>query len=276
MTPRRSSRAAPTAAQRAEWAAAREAKLTELQQRLVDEVGKLTDGQQWRAWLEFATNFHHYSFNNTVLIFAQRPEATWVAGVRSWNELGRHVRKGEKGIAILAPITGRRAEPTGPDDGPEPPAPTAALEPAAGGEPVTAAQQAALTTGKIPEEIVRATGQRVIATALAFTEATDAALGQVTPAPTVALGQRVHAGVQRTVELHQRVTASPTDPQPTPAPRPAPADQGALFELPATTARGRSRAAAGAFAPLRQVQPGTGQPATPPASGAVRHTGRRR
>lgn len=42
-------------------------------------------------------------FNNQLLIFCQRPDATFVAGFRKWLELGRHVRKGEKGLAILAP-----------------------------------------------------------------------------------------------------------------------------------------------------------------------------
>jgi hypothetical protein len=57
--------------------------------------------------------FHRYSVHNVYLIASQRPMATRVAGFHTWRTLGRFVRKGEKGIAILAPIVARRdAEPT--------------------------------------------------------------------------------------------------------------------------------------------------------------------
>lgn len=49
------------------------------------------------------TKFHRYSFNNTLLIAMQRPEATLVTGYRNWQSMGRQVKKGEKGITILAP-----------------------------------------------------------------------------------------------------------------------------------------------------------------------------
>ncbi len=45
---------------------------------------------------------------NVLLIARQRPQATHVAGIRTWNELGRRVKRGEKGIAILAPMIGKR------------------------------------------------------------------------------------------------------------------------------------------------------------------------
>ncbi|MGW4501668.1 ArdC family protein [Micromonospora sp. NPDC004336] len=98
----------PSDNQREQWAAERRAKLAELHERVVAEVGKITDSDQWRRWLQFAAKFHGYSFNNVLLIMAQRPDATWVAGYKRWKtEFGRHVRKGEKGIAILAPVTKR-------------------------------------------------------------------------------------------------------------------------------------------------------------------------
>ncbi len=50
------------------------------------------------------SRFHHYSFNNTLLILQQFPEATRVAGYNAWRKLDRFVRKGEKGIWILAPM----------------------------------------------------------------------------------------------------------------------------------------------------------------------------
>jgi len=52
--------------------------------------------------------FHSYSFGNILLIAKQKPDATRVAGIRMWNELGRYVKKGENGIQILAPMMGFR------------------------------------------------------------------------------------------------------------------------------------------------------------------------
>jgi antirestriction protein ArdC len=60
------------------------------------------------AMLKTMAQFHRYSFHNICLIAQQRPDATRVAGFHAWQKLGRFVRKGEKGIAILAPIVGRK------------------------------------------------------------------------------------------------------------------------------------------------------------------------
>ena len=60
------------------------------------------------AYLGAMARFHNYSFGNILAIARQRPTATRVAGIRTWNEFGRFVRKGEKGIQILAPIVGHR------------------------------------------------------------------------------------------------------------------------------------------------------------------------
>lgn len=54
--------------------------------------------------------FRNYSLSNQLTIARQRPEATRVAGMYSWNQLGRYVNKGEKGIAILAPVVGKRSK----------------------------------------------------------------------------------------------------------------------------------------------------------------------
>src|SRR5262245_53652220 len=54
--------------------------------------------------------FHRYSLHNICLIVSQRPTATRVAGFHTWRSVGRFVRKGEKGIGILAPILRRRLE----------------------------------------------------------------------------------------------------------------------------------------------------------------------
>jgi hypothetical protein len=60
------------------------------------------------AYLDAMSRFHNYSFGNVLEIARQRPDATRVAGLYAWNQLGRKVRKGEKGIRILAPIIGIR------------------------------------------------------------------------------------------------------------------------------------------------------------------------
>jgi antirestriction protein ArdC len=56
------------------------------------------------------SRFHNYSFGNCILIAIQRPDATHVAGFHRWKQLGRFVKKGEKGIVILAPIVRRVAK----------------------------------------------------------------------------------------------------------------------------------------------------------------------
>src|ERR1700761_7670905 len=58
------------------------------------------------AYLDAMSRFHNYSFGNVLEIARQRPTATRVAGMYAWNQLGRKVKKGEKGIRILAPIVG--------------------------------------------------------------------------------------------------------------------------------------------------------------------------
>ena len=59
-------------------------------------------------YLAAMARFHTYSFGNVMLIARQKPDATNVAGIRTWNLLGRLVKRGEKGILILAPMVGRK------------------------------------------------------------------------------------------------------------------------------------------------------------------------
>lgn len=73
-----------------------------LQQLEAGKSGTLT------AYLAAMARFHNYSLGNILAIARQRPTATRVAGIRTWNELGRFVKRGEKGIQILAPIIGHR------------------------------------------------------------------------------------------------------------------------------------------------------------------------
>jgi len=60
------------------------------------------------AYLKAMGRFHHYSVGNAILIQLQKSGATYVAGFRAWQRLGRHVKKGEHGIAIMAPVVWRR------------------------------------------------------------------------------------------------------------------------------------------------------------------------
>ena len=73
------------------------------------------------AYLGAMARFHSYSFGNILQIARQRPSATRVAGFRAWKELGRFVKRGEKGIQILAPMVGyrRRSGPEEPNKGTE-------------------------------------------------------------------------------------------------------------------------------------------------------------
>ncbi len=71
---------------------------------LSEGISALTNSDEWVRHLDVQSRFHRYSFGNAVLIAAQLPEATQVAGFRAWLRLGRNVRKGEKAIWILAPM----------------------------------------------------------------------------------------------------------------------------------------------------------------------------
>ncbi len=61
-------------------------------------------------YLSALARFHHYSFGNMMMIVTQFPDASKVAGFHTWRKLGRWVKQGESGIAILAPIIGRKKE----------------------------------------------------------------------------------------------------------------------------------------------------------------------
>ena len=61
-------------------------------------------------YLDAMSHFHNYSWSNCMLIAMQMPQATFVAGFRRWLQMGRHVRKAEKGIGIMAPLVYRRRE----------------------------------------------------------------------------------------------------------------------------------------------------------------------
>jgi len=76
---------------------------TEARERLATAVAKMADSDQFASWLRARASFHSYSFNNVLLIAAQRPDASRVAGYRAWQKLSRQVKRGERAIRILAP-----------------------------------------------------------------------------------------------------------------------------------------------------------------------------
>jgi antirestriction protein ArdC len=77
-------------------------------------VEAITDSGEFRRYLTMMARLHQYSSSNAMLIMTQRPDATTVAGYRRWQQLGRQVRKGEKGLVILAPVV-RKADDEGDD-----------------------------------------------------------------------------------------------------------------------------------------------------------------
>lgn len=71
--------------------------------RIEEGLEAINTDEDWLKFLRFQSLFYQYSFGNTMMIFLQNPEATYVMGYKSWQKLGRFVKKGSKGLAILAP-----------------------------------------------------------------------------------------------------------------------------------------------------------------------------
>lgn len=86
-------------------------RLQQVHQRLQDAVENLTSGPGWQQMLRTAAALPTYSPHNVLLITQQCPYAQAVAGFHTWKALGRSVRKGEKGLAILAPVLRRGTSP---------------------------------------------------------------------------------------------------------------------------------------------------------------------
>jgi antirestriction protein ArdC len=83
-------------------------------ERLDAAIDTLLSSEGWRAWVTARGRFRRYSLQNSYLIAAQAPEATYVAGYRTWRTLGRAVRRGERAIRIYAPVP-IKPDPTSPD-----------------------------------------------------------------------------------------------------------------------------------------------------------------
>jgi antirestriction protein ArdC len=87
----------------AAWCAAREQRLADLGEQLKAQVAAVQDSDTFKRYVAAQAVFHRYSARNVFLILSQMPHATHVAGYTSWQRLGRQVRRGERGITIVAP-----------------------------------------------------------------------------------------------------------------------------------------------------------------------------
>lgn len=67
-------------------------------------IQQVFESERFKDYLKFCSSFTNYSMGNTMLIAMQKPQATFVASFKKWQELGRNVDKGQKGIGILAPV----------------------------------------------------------------------------------------------------------------------------------------------------------------------------
>jgi len=85
-------------------AVAGERKIDAVMKQLKDGVETIQQSDNFRLFLSTMAKFHDYSIGNLILIMIQKPAATHVAGFNTWKDLGRWVKSGEKGIAILAPV----------------------------------------------------------------------------------------------------------------------------------------------------------------------------
>lgn len=89
----------------------RKQQMKEITERLEQGVKDIFTSEMYTTYLRTMAKFHNYSFNNTLLIAMQRPDATLVAGFNAWkNKFNRYVKKGEKGIQIIAPAPIKEVE----------------------------------------------------------------------------------------------------------------------------------------------------------------------
>ncbi|SFO29544.1 protein of unknown function [Pseudobutyrivibrio sp. UC1225] len=80
-------------------------KMNEITEKLEQGIRDLFDSEKYKTYLRTMSKFHNYSFNNTLLIAMQRPDASLVAGYEAWKKnFDRYVKKGSKGIKIISPV----------------------------------------------------------------------------------------------------------------------------------------------------------------------------
>lgn len=120
-------------------------RVKEITEHLEQGVKDLFDSERYQEYLKAMSRFHNYSVNNTLLIVMQKPDASLVAGFGKWrDDFERHVKRGEKGIKILAPAPykiKKDVERTDPDTG----------QPVIGtdGKPVTEQQEVTIPAFKV-------------------------------------------------------------------------------------------------------------------------------
>jgi antirestriction protein ArdC len=100
-----------------ERAAYKEAKRAEAREQVERATRALLSSEGWQAWAQTRATFHRYSMGNTMLIALQRPDATQAAGFKAWQQLGRQVRKGERSIRIMAPMSVKERDEQGEETG---------------------------------------------------------------------------------------------------------------------------------------------------------------
>jgi N-terminal domain of anti-restriction factor ArdC/IrrE N-terminal-like domain len=84
--------------------------LEEIKEQLDQGIQEVMTSEAFREWLQFLASFHSYSFNNTILIYMQNPQAALVKGFREWKKNGRYVKRGAKAIKVLAPLISKKKE----------------------------------------------------------------------------------------------------------------------------------------------------------------------
>lgn len=82
----------------------KENKTKEIFNKIVEGVNNIITSGEYTKFLKFSKYFHNYSFNNRILIYSQMEDATQVAGFKTWQKMGRKLKKGSKGIQIIYPI----------------------------------------------------------------------------------------------------------------------------------------------------------------------------
>lgn len=79
--------------------------IAEILEKIESGITSVYESEQWKKYLKTMSQFHQYSISNSLLIYLQKPDATYVAGFQTWkNRFNRSVKRGEKAIRILAPL----------------------------------------------------------------------------------------------------------------------------------------------------------------------------
>ena len=87
-----------------DYAEFKKEQVEKLKNNIIEGIKNIKTSEQYKDWLTFASSFHHYSLNNQILIYLQNPNAHMIKGYEAWKKDGRYVRKGEKGLSIIAPV----------------------------------------------------------------------------------------------------------------------------------------------------------------------------